>query len=53
MYNYGKAYYCEECCKEISRDEYMENYGLCNDCYDFQLESNIEDDIEYNFNMHD
>lgn len=53
MYNYGKIYYCEECSKEISRDEYMENNGLCNDCYDFQFESNIEDDIEYNFNMHD
>ena len=52
MYSHRKVYYCEECCKEISRDEYMENNGLCNDCYDFQSESNIED-IEYSFDMHD
>lgn len=41
---YGKTYHCEECGKEISRDEFMENNGLCNDCVDYIYE--MSDDYE-------
>lgn len=39
MYSDGKHYFCEDCGREISSEEYQENMGYCNVCYDWHEEN--------------
>ena len=42
--------YCEDCGREISREEYQENMGFCDICFDYHEENGLfgfDTDNEY------
>ena len=49
MYSDSKRYFCEDCGREISSEEYQENMGYCNACYDWHEENDVNDDYHNNY----
>ena len=41
--------YCEDCGREISREEYQENMGLCDICFDYHEENYMNSDYHDNY----